>query len=187
MIFQGETMNRIKLQLFFSALWLFNRLYSAVPSFAFRRLMLSASGSSLGSRSYIHSGARFFGFGRITVGRNSTVNSGCVLDNRGPISIGSNVSIAHDCRIYTAGHDIDSPDFAVTTRSVSIGDHAVLFAAAMVMPGVTIGEGAVVFPGSVVTKDVAPYTVVGGNPAKPVRARSKDLRYTIDYGFHGAL
>ena len=180
-------MGKAKLQLFFFILWLFNRLYSAVPSFAFRRLMLAASGSTLGRRSYIHSGARFFGFGRITLGDHSTVNRGCVLDNRGSIRIGSNVSIAHDCRIYTAGHDIDSPDFAVTTRDVVIGDRAVLFAAAMIMPGVTIGEGAVVFPGSVVTKDVAPYTVVGGNPAKPLRKRSRKLGYTIDYGFHGAV
>ena len=180
-------MNRIKLQLFFFILWLFNRLYTLVPSFAFRRALLSASGSSLGRRSYIHSGARFFGFGRITAGDHSTVNRGCVLDNRGPITIGSNVSIAHDCRIYTAGHDVDSSDFAVTTRGVVIGDRAVLFAAAMIMPGVTIGEGAVICPGAVVTKDVAPYTVVGGNPAKRIRSRSKKLTYVIDYGYHGAL
>ena len=180
-------MCNIKIRLFFFVLWAFNRLYSAVPSFLFRRLMLSASGSSLGHRSYIHAGARFFGFGRITVGDHTTVNRGCLLDNRGSITIGSNVSIAHDCRIYTAGHDIDSPDFAVTTRGVVIGDRAVLFAAAMIMPGVTIGEGAVVFPGSVVTKDVSPYTAVGGNPAKRIRTRSKKLKYTIDYGFHGAV
>jgi putative colanic acid biosynthesis acetyltransferase WcaF len=180
-------MNTVKLQLFFFVLWFFNRLYSLMPSFLFRRMMLAASGSSLGRRTYIHAGVRFFGFGRISAGNNSTVNRGCYLDNRGNITIGSNVSIAHDCRIYTAGHDIDSSDFAVVIRDVSIGDYACIFAGAMIMPGVTVGRGAVVYPGSVVTKDVAPYTVVGGNPAKPLKKRSQDLRYTLEYGFHGAV
>lgn len=180
-------MGRIKLQLFFTALWLFNRLYSCVPSFLFRKTLLRASGSRLGARAFIHSGARFFAFGRITVGNHTTVNRGCYLDNRGKITIGSNVSIAHDCKIYTAGHDWNDPQFSVTTRDVIIEDYACLFAGAMVMPGVTIGKGAVVFPGSVVTKNVAPFTAVGGNPAKPVKKRRRDLRYTIDYGFHGAL
>lgn len=56
------------------------------------------------------------------------------------------------------------------------------------MPGVTIGEGAVVLAGSVVTKDVDPYTVVGGNPAKIVRSRvNHDIRYTQKYNYLFAL
>ncbi|RGW11920.1 acyltransferase, partial [Ruminococcus sp. AF13-37] len=50
---------------------------------------------------------------------------------------------------------------------------------AMILPGVTIGEGAVVAAGAVVTKDVEPYTVVGGNPAKYLKDRSHDFNYTI--------
>lgn len=51
----------------------------------------------------------------------------------------------------------------------------------IVLPGVHIGKGAVVLPGSVVSQDVEPYHVVGGNPAKFIRMRSTDLRYELDW------
>ena len=69
-----------------------------------------------------------------------------------------------------------------------IRDNAFIFSNSLIMPGVTIGEGAVVLAGSVVTKDVDPYTVVGGNPAKIVRSRANhDIRYTQKYNYLFAL
>jgi maltose O-acetyltransferase len=180
-------MNRCKLQIFFIVLELFNRIYTMVPSFAFRRLMIAASGSSIASSSCIHRGVRFFGFGRVKVGEHTTINRGCYLDNRGSITIGNNVSIAHDCKIYTAGHDYNDPSFSIVTRDVVVEDYVCLFANVLVMPGVTIGKGAVVFPGSVVTKSVEPFTVAGGNPAAFIKKRSRKLSYTIDYCYHCAL
>ena len=55
------------------------------------------------------------------------------------------------------------------------------------MPGVNIGNGAVVLPGSIVTKDVEPFTVVGGIPAKYIKERVKEVNYTIDYNYWFAL
>ena len=107
--------------------------------------------------------------------RNPTHNAeaprGVSLDNRGGLSIGRQVSIAHDARIYTLGHDIHHPDFPAKAKPVRIDDHAVIFAAAMIMPGVHLGEGAVVMAGAVVTKDVPPLRVVGGNPARDLGPR----------------
>ena len=57
----------------------------------------------------------------------------------------------------------------------------------MIMPGVNIGNGAVVLPGSIVTKDVEPFTVVGGVPAKYIKDRVKDVNYIIDYNYWFAL
>ena len=178
---------RIKMQMYFSALAIFNALYSAVPSFMMRKLMLTATGSRIGMGSSVHGGVRFFGFGRITVGDHSTVNRDCFLDNRGSIRIGNNVSVSHGCKIYTAGHDYNDPEFAVTCRDVVIEDYAALFAHVMLMPGVTVGRGAVVFPGSVVTKNVEPFAVVGGNPARVIKKRKTDMTYTIDYRYFHAL
>lgn len=80
--------------------------------------------------------------------------------------IGAHVSIAHDARIYTAGHEVHDPaSFTTKTKPVRIDDYAVLFAGAMLMPGVHLGEGAVVMAGAVVIRSVPPYRIVGGNPA----------------------
>lgn len=72
--------------------------------------------------------------------------------------------VGHNCRIYTTSHDLDSGDFAQSKKPVRIDDYAVIFPSSLIMPREHIGRGAVVRPGSVVTKDVAAWTVVGGNP-----------------------
>ena len=78
-------------------------------------------------------------------------------------------------------HDIDSPDFAETGAPVIIEDYAVIGTRVTILPGVTVGRGSVVGSGAVVTKNVAPYTVVGGVPAVFIKNRSKDLRYTLKF------
>ncbi len=64
---------------------------------------------------------------------------------------------------------------------MTIGDRVWIAYRAVILPGVTIGEGAVVAAGAVVSRDVAPYTIVAGNPAQPVGTRSRDLDYRLDY------
>ena len=83
----------------------------------------------------------------------------------------------------------DDADFFAWRRDhhVTLGHDVWIGHGATILPGVTVGNGAVIGSGAVVTKDVAPYTVVGGNPAKRIRSRSKKLTYVIDYGYHGAL
>lgn len=117
------------------------------------------------------------------MGNNSTINTGCYLDNRRGIYIGNNVNIAHDTKIYTLGHDINSPTFEVKGAEVIVKDYACIFSNVLIMPGVKIGKGAVIFPGAVVTKDVGDYEVVGGNPAKYIKTRNKDLTYKLNYGY----
>jgi acetyltransferase-like isoleucine patch superfamily enzyme len=64
-------------------------------------------------------------------------------------------------------------------EATAVGDRACIYARAMVIRGVNIGEGAVVAAGSIVTKDVPPYTIVAGIPAKKIGERSRDLRYEL--------
>ena len=78
-------------------------------------------------------------------------------------------------------HDIDSPDFAEEEGDVVIADYAVIGTRVTILPGVHIGRGAVVGSGAVVTQDVEPYSLVGGVPAKHIRYRSKDLRYSLKF------
>ena len=125
----------------------------------------------------VQGGVRFFAPGRLQIGLGSMVNRGVFLDNRMGISIGENVNVAHDCRIYTLGHDVRSPSFRAVGGPVAIDDYAVLFAACMIMPNVKVGRGAVILPGSVVIRDVPAYEIHGGNPAAKVGVRDAELMY----------
>ncbi len=100
---------------------------------------------------------------------------------RRPLRIGNNVSLAGEARIYTMQHDIDNPDFKEVEGDVVIDDYVVIGTRVTILPGVHIGKGAVVSSGAVVTHDVEPYSLVGGVPAKHIRYRSKDLRYTLKF------
>lgn len=157
-------------QSYFLLLAAINGLHGWLP-FVLRPLLYRACGFRVGPRATLQGGVRFFHVGRLEVGEGTLVNRGVTLDNRGGIRIGREVSIAHDARIYTMGHDIHHPEFPTLARPVRIDDHAVLFAGAMVMPGVHIGAGAVVMAGAVVTRSVPPGRVVGGNPARDLGPR----------------
>jgi len=87
------------------------------------------------------------------------------------ITIGTKVAIRRDAFICTASHDITRKDRPLITKPITICDGVWIGAGAFVGPGVTIGEGAVVGARSVVTKDVEPWTVVAGNPAKFIKKR----------------
>ena len=160
----------MKLQVYFILVGLFNLLYAIAFPFIIRRFLLNITGSKIGKGSGIQR-VRFFSFGKLVVGQNTIINSGCYLDNRRGITIGNNVVIAHDTKIYTLGHDINDAAFKTKGAGVVIEDFAIVFSNVLIMPGVTIKKGAVILPGSVVTKDVGEMVVAGGNPAKPVRQR----------------
>ena len=87
------------------------------------------------------------------------------------ITIGSKVAISREAFICTASHDITKPNRPLVTAPITICEGVWIGARAIILPGVTIGEGAVVAAGAVVTKDVEPFTVVGGNPAKFIKHR----------------
>ncbi|MFT6476333.1 MAG: acetyltransferase-like isoleucine patch superfamily enzyme [Zhongshania aliphaticivorans] len=177
---------KIKTQALFCYVDFFCFLANIYIPFWPRRLFLRFLNVRLSQRVAFHPKVRFFGVGRVDVGEGSVLNSGLYLDNRASIKIGANVSLAHDTKIYTAGHIIDSCDFEFYKKSVVIEDYVVTFSGVMIMPGVVLGRGAVVLPGSVVTKNVEPNTVVGGNPAKFVKVRNASLTYKLDYRYFGA-
>lgn len=107
----------------------------------------------------------------ITAGRNLFVNWNCVFLDCAPIAIGDDVRIGPAVQIYTALHPLD-PELRrsglESARPVTIGGNIWIGGAAIICPGVAIGDGAVIGAGSVVTKDVAPGAVVAGNPARQV-------------------
>ncbi|MDR0792472.1 MAG: acyltransferase, partial [Chitinophagaceae bacterium] len=105
----------------------------------------------------------------------------CFFDGRNGITIGNKVSISHKVTLITESHDTDSPTFDTIRGKIIIEDYAWIGVNATILQGITIGEGAVVAAGAVVTKPVAPYTVVGGVPAKKIKDRVQNLNYTPEW------
>lgn len=135
----------------------------------------------------------------LKVGSNFNMLGGCIIDHSHCclITIGDNVTFAP--RVHVLAHDASTKHALGYTRIVltRIGNDVFVGASSIIMPGETVGDGAIVGAGSVVTKDVAPGTVVAGNPAKPISssagylARQKkkmgclpvfDERYTLGGG-----
>jgi acetyltransferase-like isoleucine patch superfamily enzyme len=174
----------IKVQLGLIAISINNLLYNLIPFFLLKNVYLKLTRIEIGKGSFIHTKVRFTWIGRMTIGKDSTINFDCLLDNRYGIEIGDHVMVGHACKIYTVGHDVDSPTFAARGGKVIINNYAVILPNSLIMPNLKIGEGAVIYPGSVVVKDVEPYTIVGGNPARFIRRRFLDEpTYNLNYSY----
>ena len=163
-------MSHARDQAYFIGLAVINRLHGWLP-FALRPWLYRLCRFEIAPSATLQGGIRFFHIGKLAIGEGTLVNRGVYLDNRAGITIGRQVSIAHDARIYTMGHDVHDATFATRGRPVRIDDHAVVFAGAMLMPGVQLGRGAVVMAGAVVTKSVPAWRIVGGNPAQDIGER----------------
>jgi acetyltransferase-like isoleucine patch superfamily enzyme len=114
---------------------------------------------------------------QITIGPGSIVGSDCILDGRCGIRIGHSVNISSEVALWTLQHDKDSPTFETAGGPINIGDRAWISFRATILPNVSIGDGAVVAAGAIVTKDVPPYAIVGGIPAKIIGARNPEVDY----------
>jgi maltose O-acetyltransferase len=153
-----------------------------IPSRMIRQGYLRLYLAGYGKGSSVQMGNRFLNGRKIFLGERNVINWGCVLDGRKfCIRIGNDVSIGPEAAILTLGHDPQSPDFADLGGDVMIGDHVWIAYRAVILPGVTIGEGAVVAAGAVVTRDVEPFAIVAGVPAKKIGERSRDLKYRLDF------
>lgn len=115
--------------------------------------------------------------GKISLGTNVTVNPYCVLYGHGGLTIGDNVLVATGCVMISANHNIDDAQTSIRSQGlrcegIEIEDDVWLGARVVVLDGVTIGRGAVIGAGAVVTKDIPAGAVALGVPAKVVRYRT---------------
>ncbi len=119
---------------------------------------------------------------KVSIGAGTVINRACLLYTTGGLFIGEQVSIGAGVWLVTGSHDMNHPQFPDIYKPIVIEHHAWIGMRATILSGVTIGEGAVVMAGAVVTRDVPPYTVVGGVPAKVIRERElRHLAYTMNY------
>lgn len=175
----GKAVNRVK-NIFLEFNVYFLHCVGFLPSHSLRRFFYRASGIKIGKGSTIHTGANFYDPKNITIGEDSIIGEGAVLDGRAKLSIGNHVDFASEVMVYNSQHDINDENFNPVNEEVAIGDYVFIGPRAIILPGVNIGEGAIVAAAAVVTKDVPPYAIVGGVPAKVIGERKlKTLKYKL--------
>ena len=153
-------------------MWVFLEI---MPNFI-RKIIFKIIFRSFGKNSLIDYGSYARYPSRIEIGDNVTINRGCKLfasffrkDVR--IKIGNNIAIAPDVSFFAAGHDYHYYNLPDIAASITVEDNVWIGGRSIILQGVTVGEGAVVAAGSVVSRDVEPYTIVGGNPARFIKKR----------------
>lgn len=151
-----------------------------IPSHAIRNLKYRFFGIKIGKGSTFHMWANFFNPKNIEIGEDTIIGDHAFLDGRDSLKIGNHTDIASSVMIYNSEHDLSKDDFSALLAPVKIGDYVFIGPRVTIMPGVTIGDGAVVAGGAVVTKDVEPFTIVGGVPAKVIGERkNKNPNYRL--------
>jgi acetyltransferase-like isoleucine patch superfamily enzyme len=168
-----------------------NHVIAHVPSYTIRHLWYrQVLGIQLARDAGIHMGCYvwFYGPGGVRrngvrIGSRSRINRGCTLDVRGGLTIGDNVSVSADVSIVTIAK-LTTNKTSAEAKPVVIEDNAWIGTRAVIMPGVTVGQGAVVAAGAIVLRDVPPLAVVVGSPARAVGARAADEAvYLLDSPF----
>lgn len=154
-------------------------LAGKMPVHALRVATIRFWGGRVHPDATIYHGFEIRGAQHLRIGARSSIGNGAILDARAGITIGDDVNLSTAVHIWTGQHDPQSAEFAYESAPVTIGNRAWVSTRVTILPGVTIGEGAVVAAGAVVTSDVAPFTMVGGVPAKVIGSRTTSLRYRL--------
>lgn len=151
-----------------------------IPSHTIRNMKYKFFGIKIGKGSTFHMWANFFNPKNIEIGEDTIIGDHAFLDGRDKLTIGSHTDIASSVMIFNSEHDLEKSDFSAIVAPVVISDYVFIGPRVIIMPGVKIGKGAVVAGGAVVTKDVDPFTIVGGVPAKLIGERkNKNPNYKL--------
>ncbi|MFD0763858.1 acyltransferase [Mucilaginibacter lutimaris] len=162
--------------------YLFNEWAMYFPSHTFREFFVRRTIHSFGKKSTILMGVEIRSGKNISIGDNTIINQKVLLYGRGgKLIIGNNVDIAQETNIWTLEHDVHDDYHKSKGDDIIIEDHVWIASRVTILPGVTIGRGAVVACNSVVTKNVEELTIVGGVPAKPIGKRRSGLLYEMNY------
>jgi len=155
-------------------------LVGYIPFHHLRRFFYRLSGIRIGRGSTLHMGAKFYQPGNIVIGQDTIIGEGAVLDGRDKLIIGNHVAIASEVMIYNSEHDINDINFSAIEAPIIIEDYVFIGPRVIILPGIKVGKGAIIGAGAVVTKDVPPFAIVGGVPAKIIgERRNKNLSYKL--------
>lgn len=140
--------------------------------YGWRNTLLRLFGARVGQRVRIYPGAAIFLPSLLTVGDEVTVGDQTRLYNLGPLVIGDQVTVSQGAHLCGGSHDDRDPRLPLIRAPITLGPACWICADAFVGPGVSVGDGAVVGARAVAVRDVPAWTVVAGNPARVIRART---------------
>lgn len=141
-----------------------------------RRRLLKSAGATIGERVRVGPGVKILGPSGLTIGDRTGVARDACLDARGGLTIGADTMVGFESVLLSLTHRYDNVDMLLSdqgheAQSITVGSDVWLGARAFVLPGVEIGDSAIVGTASVVTRPVAANTIVAGSPAKVLRQR----------------
>ena len=154
--------------------------FSPRPLHGWRAFLMRRFGATLGPGCHFYPGSKIWAPWNLVCADAVTVGDGAEIYNPAPMRFGSHAIVSQDAYLCGATHDYNDPRFPLLAYSMEIGAYAWVCARAMVAPGVSLGEGAVLGMGSVATKELEPWGVYAGVPAVKVNERkqllAKDIR-----------
>ncbi len=145
--------------------------FSPRPFFGWRRWLLRLFGAQVGMEARVYPSTRIYLPWNLKLGQWSSLGEWVLVYNLGPVVVGDRATVSHRAHLCAGTHDYTDPSLPLLRRGIEIGPQAWVCADAFVGPGRTVGAGAVVGAAAVVVKDVLPWRVVGGNPAKELKRR----------------
>jgi putative colanic acid biosynthesis acetyltransferase WcaF len=145
--------------------------WSPRPCFGWRAFLLRLFGAKIGRHVHIHRTVTIWIPWNLEVGDYAAIGDHAFIYNLGPIAIEERATISHRAHLCAGTHDYTKADFPLLKPPIRIRGQAWVCADAFIGPGVTVGAGAIVAARAVAVKDVAPWTIVGGNPAKWIKER----------------
>lgn len=152
--------------------WVLFFRYTPKKTFSYWRvLLLRVFGAKIDSDVFIYSSAKIFIPWNLIMKSKSCLGPNCEIYNLGPVQIEKKATISQYVYVCNGSHDLNDTRLPLLIGHIHIGENVFIGAKALIMPGIKIHDSAVVGAGSVVTKDVDPYTIVAGNPAKFIKKR----------------
>jgi putative colanic acid biosynthesis acetyltransferase WcaF len=139
--------------------------------YGWRRMLASAFGARLEAPVRLRRTVRIECPWNLTMGPESSAGDRALLYCLGPVTIGARVSVSQNAHICAGTHDHTRPDLPLLRPPITIGDDVWIAADAFVGPGITIGAGAILGARGCAFKDLEPWTIYGGNPARPLAPR----------------
>jgi acetyltransferase-like isoleucine patch superfamily enzyme len=163
--------------------YVLNHVVNRIPLVGARMRAYAAMGVKFDEVSSVHIslGVEMWTGYRLTMGARSTIGQRCYIDARAGIRVDSDVSISREAALLTATHMPDDPEFRARLAPVHLEQRCWIGMRALVLPGVRVGEGAVVGAGALVSSDVEPYAIVAGVPARTVGSRKQPMSYRLDW------